>query len=145
MPQIGSIVQVRNRYWVLLPHDDPNLYLLRPLTGVTDEAVALHKELTDARSDLERRFLEALAAGGYRLPDDAQHAIPEPRCNADFFYAPNVCVFCDGAAHDEPEQRRRDAVLREELRARGYRVVVIRYDRDLAEQIHSLADLFGGP
>lgn len=47
MPQIGSIVQVRNRYWVLLPHDDPNLYLLRPLTGVTDEAVALHKGLTD--------------------------------------------------------------------------------------------------
>jgi superfamily II DNA or RNA helicase len=43
----GSIVQVRNRYWVLLPHDDPDIYLLRPLTGVTDEAVALHKGLTE--------------------------------------------------------------------------------------------------
>jgi SNF2 family DNA or RNA helicase len=43
----GSIVQVRNRYWVLLPHDDPDSYLLRPLTGLTDEAVALHKRLTD--------------------------------------------------------------------------------------------------
>ncbi len=28
----GSIVQVRNRYWVLLPHPDPHLYALRPLT-----------------------------------------------------------------------------------------------------------------
>ncbi len=43
----GSIVQLRNRYWVLLPHEDPDLHLLRPLTGLTDEAVALHKGLTD--------------------------------------------------------------------------------------------------
>jgi len=43
----GSIVQVRNRYWVLLPHDNPEIYLLRPLTGYTDEAIALHKRLTE--------------------------------------------------------------------------------------------------
>lgn len=34
----GSIVQLRERYWVLLPHPAPNLYAwnlyaLRPLTG----------------------------------------------------------------------------------------------------------------
>ncbi|HOT90113.1 MAG TPA: helicase-related protein [Anaerolineae bacterium] len=44
---IGSIVQVRNRYWVLLPHQDPDLYLLRPLTGSEDETLTLHKRLTD--------------------------------------------------------------------------------------------------
>ena len=43
----GSIVQVRNRYWVLLPNEDPDIYLLRPLIGATDEVVALHKGLTD--------------------------------------------------------------------------------------------------
>ncbi len=43
----GSIVQVRNRYWVLLPHPDPNLYALRPLTGAVDETLTLHKGLTD--------------------------------------------------------------------------------------------------
>jgi len=43
----GSIVFVRNRNWVLLPHEDPDIYLLRPLTGATDEVVALHKGLTD--------------------------------------------------------------------------------------------------
>jgi hypothetical protein len=31
----------------LLPNEDPNLLLLRPLTGATDEVVAVHKDLTD--------------------------------------------------------------------------------------------------
>ena len=43
----GSIVQCRNREWVLLPSDNPDLLLLRPLTGATDETVAVHKKLTD--------------------------------------------------------------------------------------------------
>ena len=65
----GSIVQVRNRYWVLLPHDDPSVYLLRPLTGATDETVAIHKELTDLL--------------GYTLPEErpqsAQFPLPTPQ------------------------------------------------------------------
>src|SRR5260370_8105633 len=43
----GSIVQCRNREWVLLPSDRADLLLLRPLTGATDEVVAVHKKLTD--------------------------------------------------------------------------------------------------
>ncbi|HZM04287.1 MAG TPA: helicase-related protein [Candidatus Saccharimonadales bacterium] len=43
----GSIVQCRNREWVLLPSDQENLLFLRPLTGATDEIVAVHKGLTD--------------------------------------------------------------------------------------------------
>jgi len=43
----GSIVQCRNREWVLLPSDQENLLLLRPLTGATDEVVAIHKGFTD--------------------------------------------------------------------------------------------------
>ncbi len=65
---VGSIVQVRNRYWVLLPHEDPTLYLLRPLTGATDETVALHKGLTDRL--------------GYSLPEErpqpAEFPLPTP-------------------------------------------------------------------
>ncbi len=64
----GSIVQVRNRYWVLLPHPDPNLYALRPLTGAVDETLTLHKGLTDLL--------------GYTLPEErprpAQFPLPKP-------------------------------------------------------------------
>jgi superfamily II DNA or RNA helicase len=45
--QPGSIVHCRNREWVLLPSDDPELIQLRPLTGTTDETVAVHKRLSE--------------------------------------------------------------------------------------------------
>jgi hypothetical protein len=36
---------MRDRDWVLLPSTDENIYRLRPLTGATDEVVAVHKKL----------------------------------------------------------------------------------------------------
>lgn len=45
----GSIVRCRNRDWVLLPDqaEAPELMYLRPLTGATDETVAVHRGLTN--------------------------------------------------------------------------------------------------
>jgi hypothetical protein len=87
--------------------------------------------------------LPRLAEGHCLLPQDAQRAILEVHCTTDFFYAPNVCVFCDGSVHDDPLQAGRDVEIRRELIARGYRVVPIRYDQNLIEQVAERPDLFG--
>lgn len=41
----GNIFRCRNREWVLMPSDRPDVDLLRPLTGATDEIVAVHRGL----------------------------------------------------------------------------------------------------
>ena len=102
-------------------------------------------ELTDSRSELERTLLDALYRSKRRLPDFAQYAAPGVMTVADFFYQPNVCVYCDGRVHDEPQQRASDEAVRRELKARGYRVVVVRYDRTLEEQLQSQSSLFNTP
>jgi hypothetical protein len=45
----GSIVRCRNRDWVLLPDrpERPDLMYLRPLTGATEDVVAVHRRLTN--------------------------------------------------------------------------------------------------
>ena len=97
----------------------------------------------DPRSSLERRFLDFLYERGLRLPDEAQKSVKEPRCLVDFFYEPNVCVFCDGGVHDHPDQREQDKKIRQELRSLGYRVIAIRYDQGLEEQVSHYAEVFG--
>lgn len=108
-----------------------------------EEQYAWLLERIDPRSSLEREFLDRLYREGLRLPDGAQRLVPEVGVIADFFYAPNVLVFCDGPEHDEPDRRARDLQQREELRLRGYRVVVIRYDIPLEKQILAYPEIFG--
>jgi hypothetical protein len=101
------------------------------------------RSLTDSRSELERKFIDFLYATKRRLPDDAQKLLQDYACIPDFFYNPNCCVFCDGSVHDEPGQKAKDDIIRGELKDLGYRVVVIRYDQDLEEQIKKCPDIFG--
>ena len=62
----GSIVRCRNRDWVLLPSDDPEVHHLRPLTGATDDLVAVHRQLSDlVASELPE---ERLRSATFPLP-----------------------------------------------------------------------------
>lgn len=45
--EAGYIVNFRERDWVLLPGRNDNTYRLRPLTGVTDEAITVDKTISD--------------------------------------------------------------------------------------------------
>ncbi len=101
------------------------------------------RSLTDSRSELERKFIDHLYRSRRRLPDEAQKLLKDYYSNPDFFYEPNVCIFCDGSVHDEPSQKEKDRITRQELKDLGYRVIVIRYDQDLEEQIRRYPDVFG--
>ncbi len=103
------------------------------------------RSCVDSRSRLEKKFLSFLYEHACRLPDQAQKAIDigDRKCVADFFFEPNVCVFCDGSVHDDEHQRKLDGEVRRRLRDLGHRVVVIRYERDLKEQLDEYPELFG--
>lgn len=102
------------------------------------------RALTDTRSELERRFLDHLYRTNRRLPDYAQRALADYPSRPDFYYEERrACIFCDGRVHDEPRQREEDQRVRADLKDLGYRVIVIRYDQDLEEQIRRWPDIFG--
>ncbi|SFM99360.1 DEAD/DEAH box helicase [Thermodesulforhabdus norvegica] len=115
---------------------------IRPRTGNVSWEDHLAYLQSCTQSEFERAFLNFLAEHGYRLPDDAQKSFQDPRCIADFFYQPNVVVFCDGPPHDSGYQRRVDETTRKALVARGYRVIVIRWGEDLAAQVGQYPDVF---
>jgi len=118
----------------------------RTSANASDDPEEHYKRLraqTDVNSDLERKFLDHLYTTKRRLPDTAQHHIEEAHVKPDFFVKPQVCIFCDGSVHDEPQQAAEDDRLRKDLKSRGCRVIVIRYDQDMEEQISQYRDVFG--
>ncbi|MBC7327869.1 DEAD/DEAH box helicase [bacterium] len=118
-----------------------------------EEQLKWLRAVIDPNSELEKKFLDVLEHFHYRLPDDAQKLIPlspdareelhQDHCSVDFFYNPNICIFCDGTVHDEPAQREKDSIIRNDLRLRGYRVIVIRYDEDIKSRLEEYPEVFG--
>ena len=98
---------------------------------------------TDSQSNLERQFLDQLYRTKRRLPDGAQERLADYYSEPDFVYDPNILIFCDGSVHDFEDQMRVDEDSRMGLKEKGYRVIVIRYDEDLEEQIKAHPDIFG--
>ncbi|MEO6653110.1 MAG: DEAD/DEAH box helicase, partial [Ilumatobacteraceae bacterium] len=84
-------------------------------------------------SSLERRFLDFLRDGGYRLPDRAQVTVDGVRARPDFVYdrsGMDVAVFLDGPHHDDDQVSVRDAAAEDRLDDAGWHVVRVRYDDD---------------
>ncbi len=94
--QLDALLPDRRHIVAVLSAFQDSLVSARYGERTWHEQLAWLRSLTDAGSELERHFLDALATAHRRLPDDAQRAIAKPRCVPDFVYEPNICVFCDG-------------------------------------------------
>jgi superfamily II DNA/RNA helicase/very-short-patch-repair endonuclease len=112
-----------------------------------DEQYAWLLERTDPASSFEREFLDYLFEKKLKIPDFAQYTpASDVFVQPDFYYRrgeiPGVCVFVDGPQHDEAVRREEDRQAREALEDRGYRVLAIRNDQSLAQQIADHPDVF---
>jgi very-short-patch-repair endonuclease len=69
--------------------------------------------------------------------------IEEASSKPDFVYKDaKVAIFCDGAAHDHPEQQEQDRIDRDNLKyVAGYYVVTVRYDEDWQSKLELLTSL----
>ena len=117
------------------------LYLSKSATQAGEEGMSYEERyhflrgMTDGRSDLEMKVLDYLFRTSRKLPNHAQKNLSDYYACPDFFYDDTkAAVFCNGTVHDTPEQQEKDEALYQDLRDRGYRVVVIRLDEDLETQ-----------
>lgn len=96
----------------------------------------------DPNSSTEREFLRYLYENGLRLPDSAQKRVEGIYVQPDFFYEPDIHVFCDGTPHDKEKIKEDDTVKRQQLRSMGYKVIEYYYQNSLADLIKSRPDIF---
>jgi very-short-patch-repair endonuclease len=112
-----------------------------------DEQYAWLLERVDPESSFERAFLDHLHDRQMRLPDRAQNRpSTDVAVQPDFYYerdgVPGICVFIDGPHHDAPKQAEDDRTKRASLEDAGFRVVAIRHDRTIGEQVEDHGDVF---
>ncbi|MBN1981029.1 MAG: DEAD/DEAH box helicase [Chitinivibrionales bacterium] len=100
------------------------------------------KRQCDPNSSTEHTFLDYLHANGLRLPDAAQKKVEYVFAQADFFYEPNIWVFCDGTPHDKPAVQENDRKIRDAIGGHGDQVIVYYYKNDLLEFTTRRSDIF---
>lgn len=96
----------------------------------------------DPNSSTERQFLQYLRKHGLRLPDSAQQRVPGIYVQPDFFYEPDIHLFCDGTPHDQGRIKEDDAIKRQQLRSMGYKVIEYNYQNSLDDLVNSRPDIF---
>ncbi|MBL7113790.1 MAG: DUF1998 domain-containing protein, partial [Bacteroidales bacterium] len=96
----------------------------------------------DLNSTTELKFLNHLYDNGLKLPNATQKTVEGIYCQPDFFYEPDVWVFCDGTPHDDPEIRKKDKLQRSAILNRGDQVFVYYYKDNLEKIIGKRPDIF---
>jgi len=96
----------------------------------------------DPNSSTEEKFLKYLHENKLRLPEYAQYRISGYYVQPDFFFKPNICLFCDGSVHDDPALKVNDQGKRDMLRQAGYQVLVWYYKESLEEFVKKRPDIF---
>jgi hypothetical protein len=96
----------------------------------------------DPNSSTEETFLRYLYKHRLQLPDSAQRSVDGIYTKPDFFYKPDVWVFCDGTPHDQPEVQADDAAKRNAIKAKGHEVIVFYYKDNLDELVAKYPDVF---
>lgn len=105
-----------------------------------------HRERLDrlSASGLERRLLDLLDAGAYRLPSDAQVLIADAGTKPDFVYWDEAtAVYVDGPHHRYPERSARDAAQQRVLEDLGWTVLRFAEDDDWQQLIDDNPGTFG--
>lgn len=100
--------------------------------GPREEHYQRLRSQTDLNSKFEWIVLDEMYQRGLKLLNTAQELIPEANSKPDFLYkAAKVAVFCDGSAHDRPDQQKHDRLERDNLRYNtNYSIVVLCYDEN---------------
>ena len=100
------------------------------------------KEAMDTNSSTEAKFLNYLYKNNLRLPDSAQKTVEGVFVRPDFFYEPNIHIFCDGTPHDRTEVKEDDEIKRQQMMSMGLQVLVYYYKDNLDDLIKSRPDIF---
>ena len=96
----------------------------------------------DQTSSTEDTFLKYLNKNSLRLPDVAQPKVEHLYVKPDFFYKPNIYIFCDGTPHDNPTVQADDLEKRNALKKDGYQVLSWYYKDKLEEFVIKRPDIF---
>lgn len=96
----------------------------------------------DKNSSTEFKFLNYLYDNKLRLPDKAQERVDGIYVQPDFYYEPNIYIFCDGKPHDKPDIKARDKAVRDAIWDRGGEVLVYHYKDDLKKLVEKRSDIF---
>ncbi len=112
-----------------------------PYADYDDHFEKLVKQ-SDPNSSTEHKFLAHLHTHGLRLPDAAQKSFSGIYVQPDYFYEPNVWIFCDGTPHDESRVREDDHSKRQAIINAGGEVVVWHYADSLEDLVKQRSDIF---